>query len=347
MMRSEQNRPPPAKSQAKEPDWFHSLRFRLEWLGVKGLTAVVPRLPLGLWRYLAGVAAFAFYYLDRRGRRVALANLEAAFGDLYRPAQRKQIARRALAVFARSFLELFWSPRLNRNNSSTYMTMTGSTEARRLSEKGGVILISVHLANFEWGSGLFALEGQAGLELTQRFRNDRLTPVFRRLREHCGHTIVTQEQSMIRFYKALRKGQRVGLLTDLTLKMNEPGTFVRCFGLWTWTTIMHAALQARTGAPIVPFVTIPQPGGRYEVRLLEPILHDPNRSLRAIAQLCWDRFEPVIAEHPECWLWFYKHWRYQPALPDRPYPFYANRSPWFDLEWEKEIGPIPAELQIY
>jgi hypothetical protein len=34
-------------------------------------------------------------------------------------------------------------------------------------------------------------------------------------------------------------------------------------------------------------------------------------------------------------------------MPDRPYPFYANRSPWFDLEWEKEIAPIPEELRIY
>jgi len=24
------------------------------------------------------------------------------------------------------------------------------------------------------------------------------------------------------------------------------------------------------------------------------------------------------------WLWMYKHWRYLPANPDRPYPFYAN-----------------------
>ena len=341
-MRSEQNRPPPKKSGPKKPDWLHSLRFRLEWLGLKGLTSVVPWLPLGFWRPLAEAAAFAFYYLDHRGRRVALANLESAFGDLYRPDRREQIARRALAGLARSFMELFWSPRLNRNNVSSYLTMTGSPEARRLSEKGGVILVSVHFSNFEWGSGLFALEGQPGLELTQRFRNDRLTPIFRRLREHAGHTIVTQEQSMVRFYKALRKGQRVGLLTDLTLKMNEPGTFVRCFGLWTWTTIMHAALQSRTGAPILPFVTIPQPGGRYEVRLLEPILHDPNRPLRATAQLTWDRFEPVIAERPECWLWFYQHWRYLPAVPERPYPFYANRSPWFDLEWEKEMKGEPG-----
>jgi hypothetical protein len=24
------------------------------------------------------------------------------------------------------------------------------------------------------------------------------------------------------------------------------------------------------------------------------------------------------------WLWMYKHWRYLPSKPNRPYPFYAN-----------------------
>ncbi|MBV9491157.1 MAG: hypothetical protein JO069_15750 [Verrucomicrobia bacterium] len=323
------------------------VRYRLEWLGVEMAARLVPALPLPLLRRVADTVALVFYRLDRRGRRVALANLEAALGDRYGPAERERIAKRALAGFARSFLELFWTPRLNRQNLSSYVTVTGCREAGRLLEQGGVIVITTHFGNFEWGSAAFAFQGQAGSVLTQRFRNDSLTPIFRRLREHSGHDVVTQEQSAIRFYKALRKGRRVGLLTDLTLKMDEPGTLVRCFGLWTWTTIMHAALQHRTGAPIVPFITLRQTDGRYEVRLLEPILHDPDRPVRAVAQLCWDRFEAVIAGQPEGWLWFYKHWRYRPALPDQPYPFYANRSPWFDLEWEKEIGPIPEELRIY
>jgi hypothetical protein len=47
-------------------------------------------------------------------------------------------------------------------------------------------------------------------------------------------------------------------------------------------------------------------------------------SLQEMAQACWDQFEPVVRKNPGPWLWMYKHWRYRPANPDRPYPFYAN-----------------------
>ena len=42
----------------------------------------------------------------------------------------------------------------------------------------------------------------------------------------------------------------------------------------------------------------------------------------------------VLQQHPEQWLWGYKHWRYRPANPEKPHPFYANRSELFDAEFE-------------
>ena len=338
-------RPPPRKP--GRVTWARKLRYRLEWLGLKWFAAAAPCLPLPWLHRLGDFAAAVYYAVDRRGLRVALANLEAAFGDRYQPAERRRIARRSLQGLARSFLELFWSPRLNPQNFRRYARLVGSPAAKEVLGRHGTICLSIHFGNFEWGSGVFAFEGYPGTELTQRFRNDLLTPIFQRLREHTGHRTITQENSVVRFYKALRKGGRVGLLSDLTLRMDEPGVLVRAFGLWTWTTVMHAALQDRTEAPIIPFISVPQPDGTSEVRLLEPVLYRPGVPWQEIAQECWNRFEPVIAEHPESWLWSYKHWRYRPAVPDRSYPFYANRSPWFDLEWEKSIAPIPEELKIY
>jgi hypothetical protein len=49
-----------------------------------------------------------------------------------------------------------------------------------------------------------------------------------------------------------------------------------------------------------------------------------------IAQACWDAFEPVVRRNPAPWLWMYKHWRYKPMAAGRPYPFYAQESPFFE-----------------
>ena len=49
-----------------------------------------------------------------------------------------------------------------------------------------------------------------------------------------------------------------------------------------------------------------------------------------IAQACWDSIEPVVRKDPAPWLWMYKHWRYKPVAATRPYPFYAQESPFFE-----------------
>jgi uncharacterized short protein YbdD (DUF466 family) len=57
------------------------------------------------------------------------------------------------------------------------------------------------------------------------------------------------------------------------------------------------------------------------------------------AQACWNSFEPYVCKNPAPWLWMYKHWRYRPAHPDRPYPFYSNfYRPFEDLVEASKAG---------
>jgi hypothetical protein len=80
------------------------------------------------------------------------------------------------------------------------------------------------------------------------------------------------------------------------------------------------------------------------VRLLPWLRFPSTMSYQEIAQACWNQFEPIIRENPDYWLWAYKHWRYKPSLPVRPYPFYANHSEQFDLEIESQENPEKAKL---
>jgi KDO2-lipid IV(A) lauroyltransferase len=313
-------------------------RYWLEYIGVCAAIRIVPLLPLGFLRVLADSAGWLFYHLDRKGRQVALANLEAAFGDKYTFKERERIARRSIQVFARSFLELFWTPRITPDNVGKYITIEDEKLLQSLLSTQGsrpIIFVTIHFGNFEWASAYYGFRGYTGLILTQRFKNDRLTALFQRLREASGQTSVTQESSMIRFFKALKRGLTVGILIDLTLKMSDPAVIFRTFGLPMRATMMHAVLHTRTGAPIMPFVALPRKGGGYLIRAFVPMEFPPGTPPQGIAQACWDKFEPLIHEYPEQWLWAYKHWRYRPANPEKPHPFYANRSELFDAEFDQ------------
>jgi lauroyl/myristoyl acyltransferase len=312
-------------------------RYWLEFVSVALFARIIPLAPLRLLHGLASVLGWLVYHLDRRSRLVALANLEAAFGHQYTSKERERIARRSVQAFGRSFLELFWSPRLNRQNIERFVRFADEKRFEAMlstKQEQPVIGITVHFGNFEWGSALFGFRGYDGYVLMQRFKNDRLTALFQAFREVSGQKSVTQEQSMIRFFKALKRGIPVGILIDLTLKMSDPGLVLRAFGLCMRTTMMHTVLQERTKQRIFPFITVADANG-YTVHLLDFIEFSPSASREQIAQTCWDRFEPFIRQHPEQWLWGYKHWRYRPPIGGERYPFYANRSELFDAEFNK------------
>ena len=302
---------------------------------MSGAIRLVPLLPLGFLRLVADIVGWLIYHLDRKNRLVALANLQIAFGDNLTARERERIARRSVQVFGRSFLELFWTPRLNLENLGKHITIEDEKLLQSLLATKGlrpVIFVTIHFSNFEWASAYYGFRGYTGLILTQRFKNDRLTALFQRLRDTSGQTSVTQEKSMVRFFKALKRGLTVGILADLTMKMSEPAVIYRTFGLPMRATMMHAVLHDRTRAPIMPFVALPRKGGGYLIRAFEPMEFPAGTAYHEIAQACWDKFEPLIREHPEQWLWGYKHWRYRPAGGERSYPFYANWSEQFEAE---------------
>ena len=131
-------------------------------------------------------------------------------------------------------------------------------------------------------------------------------------------------------FKALKRGQHVGILSDLTLRPTQPSVVIECFGMKTCVTYAHAWLHKKTGAPIVPVYCEHLPGGKCRF-VMQPKLEIPADATETeIAQMCWDRYEPLIRANPGQWLWMYKQWRYKPSQADRPYPFYANTSYYFD-----------------
>ena len=98
------------------------VRYWIEWLLVSLFARLIPLTPLGVLRAISEFAASLVYVFDTKSRAVAVANLEMAYGSELTPKQRNLIARRSFQAFGRNFLELFWTPRLNRDNVETYIS---------------------------------------------------------------------------------------------------------------------------------------------------------------------------------------------------------------------------------
>lgn len=296
---------------------------------------LVPLLPrrLVVWSSF-GLGRLA-YLLDKRGRETALENLRCAFGHQYSPAQRRCIARGSYQVFARTFLDLFWSAGLTDESWQQYFTIhLSGPQDEEHARQTGAVWVTPHFGNFELVSMVWGFRGIKFTVVAQDFKNPLITRVFKRLREHSGHDVIPQENAMLRLMKVLKRGGHAGLLTDLNVRPGKTSAAIRCFGMWTCVPTLHVELARRLGLHIMTGVCRPLPEGSYEVRIFEALRPGPEDDVGDLTQRVWDHFEKAIRQHPECWMWMYKHWRYLPADgPDaemvRNYPAYANPTPAF------------------
>ena len=322
---------------------WKKIRYRVEWAGLVIATKLVPLLSRNACYRLALFVGALMSILDRHGCEVALSNLEVAFGDRFTLREREHIARESFQHFARTMLDLLWSPRLTAENFSKYIELENFEETQRYGPERSILIACYHYSNFEWLSLACGFLDLRGTIISQEFKNSLLDPIFRNLREQSGHELIPRQGGIVRLYKVLRRKGRTALLVDLTLHPKMPSVAIDCFGLKTSVTSAHAWLSEQTGAPIIPAHTEPLPNGRYRL-VFHPKIEIAGRSHQQIAQACWNSFEPYVRKNPAPWLWMYKHWRYKPVSVDRTYPFYARAHPRFD---RKITGagdpPLPAK----
>jgi lauroyl/myristoyl acyltransferase len=301
------------------------IRYRLEWLGLVLATKLIPLCSRRVCYHIAQTAGALLSFVDRDRYQIALSNLEAAFGGAFSLEQRRKMARESFQHFARTMIDLFWSPRLTQENFSQFIELQNFGEtAHDTGPERSLMIACYHYSNFEWLSLACGFLDLKGSIISQEFKNPSLDPIFKKLREQSGHELVPRDRGIMRLYKVLRRKGRTALLVDLTLPPSQGAVAVNCFGLKTSITSAHAWLHERTGVPIVPAHCEPLANGRYRLVFHPKIANTADMTHQEIAQACWNSFEPYVRKNPAPWLWMYKHWRYRPANPDRPYPFYAN-----------------------
>lgn len=304
-------------------------RYRLEWLACRLIAWFIPLLSRENSVALADAVGALAYRFDARGRRVALANLQCAFGERYTVAERKAIAEQSYKTFVRTMVDLFWASNLTSENWREYIQFEGEEIVQE--DGAATVVLCVHWGNFEWGGLSAGFQGRPSTIVAETFKNPLLTEIFREARSVSGNLLIPQENSMIRLLKTVKKRGGTGMLADLTLPPSQAAVPIEAFGMKMSVSCLHAVLATRGGAVLLPGRNEPLPDGRTRTIIEHRLQYPAGASLQEITQACWDIFEEQIRRQPEHWMWFYKHWRYRPKdAPAGSYPFYANVSSKFE-----------------
>jgi KDO2-lipid IV(A) lauroyltransferase len=268
-------------------------------------------LPWRAVRAMGSGLGFLFYAFDRRHRRIALKNLEAAF-PRKADADRQAIIRNVFGHFGRLLFELLKFSGLSRAEVLARVEIEGGERIRDARAKGrGALLFTGHFGYWEINAIAHAAAFAPIGVLARPLDNRRLHDLLERMRGCQGNYVIYRRGALRRVLKALNANDGVAILIDQHIQAPDAVT-VNFFDRPAATTLALGVLALRTGAPVIPVFALPNGIGRYRLvyeRPVDPPADDSPEALRDFTQRCTDVLEMQVRRHPELWLWMHRRWR--------------------------------------
>ena len=177
----------------------------------------------------------------------------------------------------------------------------------------GVLLVTIHLGNWEFGAPLLATAGWPLLVLTAAEPGAGLTEFRSEARARQGiRTLVVGDDpfAFVEVIRWLADGGTAAILLDRPPANNAAP--VEWCGRRFLASPAAAELARATGCVVVP-VVLPRVGDVYEARMFEPVDYDRqalgDRAARAaFTGRILRAFEPSVRECPEQWFHFVPVW---------------------------------------
>lgn len=280
-----------------------------------GLLGAIPRPMSG--RICDRLGSLLFR-LDRKHRRIALANLHRAFGEEKSDAEIRAIAERVFQQLARILFEIGWSLRFDLADLARHISINGKDRFEAALARGeGVLLLTAHAGNWELMPILAAMGGVPVGVLYRPLDFKPLDRFIRKLRSRFGASLIPTHRSARRVLGALRRGEVVALLMDQNVDWYE-GVFVDFFGHRACTNKGLALIALKTGAPVLPvFMTRDRDGFTAEIGHELPLLRtgDKTKDLEVNTQQYNDVIEAFARRFPNQWFWVHQRWKTRPYHP--------------------------------
>ena len=169
----------------------------------------------------------------------------------------------------------------------------------------GIIFLTPHLGCFE----ISALYAAQRLPITVLYRPPKLgflEGVMRAGRERGQAKLARADVSGVRLlYKALRRGEAIGLLPDQVPSRGE-GEWVPFFGRRAYTMTLAGRLAQSSGATVLIAYSERLPGGAGYVIHVEPLQPDFSQPLAAQVNVALER---TIRACPAQYLWGYNRYK--------------------------------------
>jgi KDO2-lipid IV(A) lauroyltransferase len=286
--------------------------FNQTW-NYKLFLVIARRLPFSAFRFIVRNMALLWCCIDRKTRNQVEGNLSRIVGKNY--SKLRRISRELFVnygVYLADWTKIigFDTPEL----FSYFSKIEGMEFFEEARAKGnGLIILSVHLGNWEMGALVFTHLGIPFNVLTAKEEMAGIAQIRTRARAlHNIKTITIDEGAFffIDIVNALKRNEIVAMLVDRYEK--DSGVPVDFFGEKTFFPRGPVSLARATGASLLPAFTVLEPSKKYR-SVLGPPIHmewseDKERDICVNVAKIAHVFEDYIRLYPSQWFNFAAIW---------------------------------------
>jgi Kdo2-lipid IVA lauroyltransferase/acyltransferase len=281
---------------------------------VRGLNIIFHLMPIRLNLWMGRMLGRAAFFVNKKRRLVAYANLKAAFAKEKSPKELRSITKRIYINLVQSFAEILSLTKVSKNYVNKYVEVV---KMERIENAGksdrGTILLTAHFGDWELSSLVSATKGFPITVLAREQKMKRLNELLNRLRESKGCKVVRKGLSTKLILRELHKKSMVGILSDQDA--GKSGVFVNFFGRPTSAHIGPFEIAKHTDSVILPNFIVRIKGPYHKLYLEEYIeikAAATEEELKEGLQKYISLLEKYVRMHPDQWLWMHKRWKSTP-----------------------------------
>jgi KDO2-lipid IV(A) lauroyltransferase len=277
----------------------------------RGFIALVQRLSLPALRRLGRCLGRLAYVLAVNRRRVALANLDLAYGAELSKSAKRKIARSSFENLFTTALECMYAPVLGPNFTDYAGLENIESFWEALGRGKGLIALVPHMGNWEMLARYVLNDGIVLHAVSRQQSKPWITRIVSDLRKANGIREIDKRNALRPVMAALRRGEIVCMLIDQHARKESVETTF--FGKPAMTVASPALLALRTGCPVLLAASLRQPDGGIVLATSEIIetinTGDAKKDIQTNTQRYVDMIERFVRRDPQGWMWMHRRWR--------------------------------------
>lgn len=302
----------------------HSAKHIAEYLGLRGVAAIVRILPYRAALCVGWLLAALAYGLGRKRVNTAKARIRQVFGSKYTEREISAIAWHSLRNICFDAIEILMLPRMTlewiRKHADCKECMARLLHHHEAGKKGAIVACC-HMGSWELAGVASHLHGVPIFTLAARQKNPLTDAYLNELRRSPGIETLARGSGVMRdILRMLKAGKFLAILPDV--RKPTPGVKINFLGGEANLAEGMAMFARHADVPVFPAIVTRKGWANHKIQSFAPIWPDQrlekDADARRITEAVMRVIEDAIRADPGQWFWYNKRWILDPL--DAPAP---------------------------